>query len=188
MSTLTVTLPEGASVVDGKQLTFVAPCDCTGVTGIKIGEVEYTLVDATNTCVSDKGSQFVSGAMVSVIIDTANSRAYIQNSANSVVADDELDSESANAVSNKCVSAALDTKLNLAGGKLTGALTLADDPANDMEASTKKYVDDSILASGGFAASSTAPERTNLLWIDTTDNTLKYHNGEEWVPVYAVFG
>lgn len=34
MSTLTVTLPEGTSTVDGKQLTFVAPCDCTGVSAI----------------------------------------------------------------------------------------------------------------------------------------------------------
>lgn len=188
MSTLTVTLPKGASVVDGKQLTFVAPCDCTGVTGIIIGETTYTLVDATNTCVSDKGNQFVSGAMVSVIMDTTNSRAYIQNSANSVIADDTLDSKSANAVSNKCVSAALNTKLNLAGGKLTGALTLANDPGSDMEASTKKYVDQSIINAGGFIASSTPPERTNLLWIDTTDNTMKYHDGNSWTAVYGVFG
>lgn len=35
----------------------------------------------------------------------------------------------------------IDSKLNLSGGTLTGALTLAADPVNDLDAATKQYVD-----------------------------------------------
>lgn len=40
-----------------------------------------------------------------------------------------------------------------------------------------------------FEASSTPPERTDLLWIDTTPDTggLKYHNGSAWVPVPVLY-
>lgn len=164
MSTLTVTLPEGASVVDGKQLTFVVPsnCNCADIEGIMIGDIKYELVDATNTCIQGKVNQFAPESMISVIIDTRNNRAYIQNSSNSVVVDEVLDHESVNAVSNKCVSAAIDD--------------------------TKGYTDKKISEFGGFIANNTAPEQTNLLWIDTTDNTMKYHDGEKWTAVYGVFG
>ena len=48
--------------------------------------------------------------------------------------------------SGKLVGQKLKTKLDLAGGTLTGALVLADQPAADMEASTKQYVDTQIGA------------------------------------------
>lgn len=184
MSTLTVTLPEGASIVDGKQLTFVAPCDCTGVTGLIIGEDTYALVDATGASIEDC-NQFVSGAMVSVIISVAKKRAYIQNS---IAVDVAPTSGSTRAVSSGGVADALDTKLDKAGGELTGALTLAADPTEDMQATTKQYVDTAIANSGGFVASGTAPKKTNLLWIDTTENVMKYWNGTEWFAIGAVYG
>lgn len=39
-----------------------------------------------------------------------------------------------------------------------------------------------IGSSGGFVVSTTAPENTNVLWIDTV-NGLKYYNGSAWVAV-----
>jgi len=39
------------------------------------------------------------------------------------------------------LQAALDAKLSLTGGTLTGALILADDPVSDLQAATKRYVD-----------------------------------------------
>lgn len=81
MATITVTLPEGTTACDGKQVTFRAPCNCTGVTGIIIGSSTYELIDAVGSSVGDIGGAFSSGSMVSVILDTENSRAYIQNSA-----------------------------------------------------------------------------------------------------------
>ena len=44
------------------------------------------------------------------------------------------------------VQSELDAKLNVAGGTMTGALTLASAPANDLEAATKAYVDTEVAA------------------------------------------
>lgn len=42
---------------------------------------------------------------------------------------------------------------------------------------------------GGFQAGTTAPTKTNLLWIDTgNNNLLKYYNGSKWVPISAAWG
>lgn len=78
MSTLTITLPENVSICNGKQITFRAPCDHTNVTGIIIGNNTYELVDALNNNTTVK---FVSGAMLSAIVDTENFKAYILSNA-----------------------------------------------------------------------------------------------------------
>ena len=77
MATLTVTLPVGTTVVNGKQVTFRAPCDCTGISGIVIDGTTYTLVDATTEQIT--GHTFKKDAMVSVIMDTENNKAFVQN-------------------------------------------------------------------------------------------------------------
>lgn len=77
MATLTVTLPAGTTVVNGKQVTFRAPCDCTGISGIVISGTTYMLVDATTEQIT--GHTFKKNAMVSVIMDTENKKAFVQN-------------------------------------------------------------------------------------------------------------
>ena len=77
MATLTVTLPTGTTIVNGKQITFRAPCDCTGISGIVINGTTYTLVDATTEQIT--GHTFKKDAMVSVIMDTENNKAFVQN-------------------------------------------------------------------------------------------------------------
>lgn len=40
-----------------------------------------------------------------------------------------------------------------------------------------------------FIASNTAPKNTFYLWVDTANsNLLKYHNGDQWVPISAAWG
>ena len=78
MAILNITLPEGAVVCNGKQVTFRAPCDCVGVTGIAIEGVTYALLDTTDAPVNSI-SAFVTGALVTVVLDTENNKAYIQN-------------------------------------------------------------------------------------------------------------
>lgn len=43
-----------------------------------------------------------------------------------------------------------------------------------------------IGSGGGFVVSTTAPENTNVLWIDTA-NGLKYYNGSAWVAVPVAY-
>lgn len=75
---ITVPLPSGVELCNGKQITFEAPCSCEGVTGIKIGNTTFNLYDTSGYPV-DNRDVFVQGALVSVIIDTVNSNAYIQS-------------------------------------------------------------------------------------------------------------
>lgn len=74
-------------IMDGMNLTFKAPCDCTEVTGIKVyypgedGTVgkEFSFRDAHNNDLADLGDLFAEGAYVRVVLDTTNNYAYLQN-------------------------------------------------------------------------------------------------------------
>lgn len=44
------------------------------------------------------------------------------------------------------------------------------------------------LANAGFVIRDTSPSITTVLWIDTTNSTLKYYNGTNWIPIRGVFG
>ena len=79
MATLNITLPEGASICNGKQVTFRAPCDCTGVTGLIIEGVTYALLTTAGEAVGN-GKSFIKDALVSVIVDTEQKNAYLQSS------------------------------------------------------------------------------------------------------------
>lgn len=73
---------EGVKIQNNSVLTFKAPCSCQDITNIIINNVIYSFVDAIDKTVSDSGA-FVSGALVSVLLDTKTNKAYIQNSASS---------------------------------------------------------------------------------------------------------
>jgi NifU-like protein involved in Fe-S cluster formation len=51
-----------------------------------------------------------------------------------------------NARADARVAAGITGKLNIAGGTMTGSLILADDPVDALEAATKQYVDDAVVA------------------------------------------
>lgn len=44
------------------------------------------------------------------------------------------------------------------------------------------------LTNAGFVVQSSAPSSTNILWIDTTNGTLKYYNGSNWIPIVGTYG
>lgn len=77
-----------APPVDGMDIKFKAPCDCTAVTGMlavfpsesgSIEEKEFTFRDAHGHNLAGIGNLFGAGAYVKVIIDTARGYAYLQN-------------------------------------------------------------------------------------------------------------
>ena len=79
MSIVKVTLPIGELPVNGKQITFTAPCSSADTEALQIEGVNYTVVDALCNCVTGSGGRWQAGAVVSVILDTVNQYAYIQN-------------------------------------------------------------------------------------------------------------
>lgn len=43
------------------------------------------------------------------------------------------------------------------------------------------------LSNAGFVISDTEPSVTTVLWIDSTNSTMKYYNGETWVAIRGVY-
>lgn len=70
-----------AELGNGTTVKFAAPCDCASVTGkAQINNVEYTIVDALDASVPGKAA-WCRGAMVALVLDKANKKAYMQNQA-----------------------------------------------------------------------------------------------------------
>ena len=89
MANIKITLNH--DVVDGESVTFKAPCDCTEVTGIKVyykveteeGSTDanktFTFRDAHCEALTNIGNLFKEGAYITVLLDTTNNYAFIQN-------------------------------------------------------------------------------------------------------------
>ena len=80
MSIIKITLPAGEIPVDGKQVSFVAPCDCASVSGLQIDESTYTVVDTMGNILTGKDAVWTTGAIVSVVLDVTNKKAYMHGS------------------------------------------------------------------------------------------------------------
>ncbi len=81
MSKVKVTLPGLEIPVTGKQVTFVAPCDCSNVEAIQIDGADYIVVDAMGNQVtgSPDGGVWGTGAEVSVLLNVEQQKAYLLN-------------------------------------------------------------------------------------------------------------
>ena len=78
----------GAKLVDGMDIKFKAPCDCTAVTGLLISYIsdtgetstkDFTFRDSHGNNLAGLGNLFGAGAYVKAILDTGRGFAYIQN-------------------------------------------------------------------------------------------------------------
>lgn len=77
MSVIKVTLPYGEIPVTGKQVSFVAPCNCIETTGLQIDGELYTVVDTFCECVNGNARRWEAGAIVSVILDVEKKQAFL---------------------------------------------------------------------------------------------------------------
>ena len=81
------------------------------------------------------------------------------------------------------ITTGLAGKLNLSGGTMTGALTLAGSPVNPLEAATKAYVDQKVAQ--GISDVGAAVYLDDLVDVDlsgATSGQLLGWNGTSWVP------
>lgn len=89
-------------ITDGTILTFRTPCDCTEVTGLTVnypasqdGEIvttsmDFTFSDAHGNTLRGIRNLFMSGVLVSVILDVTKNVAYIQNADSNSYLDGKL--------------------------------------------------------------------------------------------------
>ncbi len=81
MSKVKLTLPLGEIPVNGKQITFTAPCPCYETEAIQIDGVDYTICDAMGRCVTGQNGAWDAGEIVSVVLNVDARKAYILNKA-----------------------------------------------------------------------------------------------------------
>lgn len=86
MSVIKVTLPLGEIPVEGKPVSFKAPCPCDVTEAIQIEGENYIVCDALGECVTGSGGVWDVGSIVTVTLSVEQKRAYIQNSAKHRVA------------------------------------------------------------------------------------------------------
>lgn len=78
MSILNLKLPAGSQTCNGKQITFKAPCDSTGIAHLEIEGSLYTIVDYSGGYIDiGNGDYFRGNSYVSVILDDDNRLAYL---------------------------------------------------------------------------------------------------------------
>lgn len=86
MARIKVDIP--SNLVDGMDIKFQAPCDCSAVTGLRVqyrteegktATKNLTFRDAHGNDLAGLGNLFAQGAYVKVIVDAKNGFAYIQN-------------------------------------------------------------------------------------------------------------
>lgn len=72
--------------VDGMDIKFKAPCDCSQITGLLVeypgGNKEFTFRDCHGNNLAGIGNLFGAGAYVKVIVDAEKGYAYLQNADN----------------------------------------------------------------------------------------------------------
>ena len=72
-----------APIIDGTEVVFRSPVDCSQVTGLKVyynGEAtEFTLADAHGNNVGDIDHLFAENVVVKVILDLTTRMAFVQN-------------------------------------------------------------------------------------------------------------
>ncbi len=75
-------------LIDGMDVKFKAPCDCTAITGLLVSYIDdngnaaskpFTFCDAHGNNLAGLGNLFAAGAYVKAILDAVNGRAYLQN-------------------------------------------------------------------------------------------------------------
>lgn len=76
---IALTLPAGVQAVNGKQISFVAPCSSLDAECMVLDNVEYAFVDAASETVAGSVYAWDKGAVVSVILNTVEGKAYVQN-------------------------------------------------------------------------------------------------------------
>lgn len=81
MPVLSITLPSNTFLTNGKQITFRAPCNSKGVTGLVIGNDPdiYYIRNSLKKGLPEDVAVFEEGVMVHVLLDVDNHLAYIQN-------------------------------------------------------------------------------------------------------------
>lgn len=89
-------------LIDGMDVKFQAPCDCTAVTGLLVSYVgeddttaqqSFVFKDSHGNVLTGLSNLFVKGAYIKVILDTINGVAYLQNADTNAYLESQLEAK-----------------------------------------------------------------------------------------------
>ena len=195
---ITASMIQSAAVTDAK---LHSTLDLSGKTLTLPATAIPSASTATTQAASDNSTKIATTAYVTTaignLIDSAPTALNTLNELAAALGDDASFSST--------VTTQLATKLPLAGGTLTGALTLSGAPTNTLHATTKTYVDTAdalkLNLSGGTLTGDLTINTTGALQIpagttgqrpsaataqirwNTTDGALEVYNGSAWTAV-----
>ena len=117
-------------IIDGQPITFVAPCDCSDATGLKVsypgGTKEFVFKDSHGNDLTEINELFLTGAYVRVIVDVANGNAFIQNADTNAYLEAQLASKRPNTWTPTASDVgAVPTSRTVNGKKLSSNITLS---------------------------------------------------------------
>ena len=171
--------------------SYTLPTASTSVLGgVKVDGTTITISNGVITAVGGTGGGITLGDVGTYLNNNGYAtQVYVQGQVNNLVngASAALDTlnELAIALGNDAsfattITSSLAGKVNLSGGTMTGALTLAGAPTADLQAATKKYVDDSISAIP--APTTNLDALTDVDTSGVTAGQLLGWNGTTWTP------
>lgn len=161
-----------ASILGGIKIGSGLSIDGSGVVSVTGGTGGINLSDVGTYLISNGyATQTYVQNQVSNLVDSAPN---LLNTLNEIAAAINDDPDFA-----AKITAGLSGKLNLSGGTMTGALTLSGAPTQDLQATTKKYVDDSIAAIP--APTSTLNDLIDVNTTGATSGQVLGWNGTSWV-------
>ena len=171
--------------------SYTLPTASTSVLGgVKVDGTTITISNGVITAVGGTGGGITLGDVGTYLNNNGYAtQTYVQGQVDNLVngATSALNTlnELATALGNDAsfattITSSLAGKVNLSGGTMTGALTLSGAPTADLQAATKKYVDDSISAIPAPTTNLDALTDVDLTGV-TTGQLLGW-NGTSWVP------
>lgn len=120
-----------AALMDGHNVTFKAPCDCTAIDGLKVCYIEnnslqekiFSMKDTHGNALAGLGNLFAAGSYVHAILDSVNCVAYLQNADTNGYLENKLNSAEAAIAETR---ARMDSFVTLPEGSTTGDAELID--------------------------------------------------------------
>ena len=169
-----VTINKNGDALNLRSTTNAQPTRITfssDVPDVQIGHIEYT---HSNTASYGGGEAFIIGGTETITVILADGQLMYKNGiyskpSSGTGAGTRKDTNWDTAYTYSQVD-----HLPLAGGTMTGQLTLAEDPTNDLHAATKQYVDEAVTSAGGGSSFTDINVAGNIIHTGDTDTKITF--------------
>ena len=175
---LYLNLPSSVKVETDLQVNFKAPCDCSAIAGLIINGEVYDVVDALGNCVIGKGGAWATGALVGVVLDVEEKKAYLLSASGGI--SEEVAAKYGLTGANATADNAFDALARYLLGQGITTVTVLDEDGNPISGVTFS----GAVGSSGEEVSTDASGIAQV--VVTTDISVTLHTEYVDIPDYTV--